>query len=115
MDLLDLFIDLRGSTMFQAQREIKFAGNRCYEVYTVVMLELLDHFRRTARIDRRKNLVGKFSVPCVFIIREDLPVLRFLNEQCFRFCLSPPRDYCIVRADRLCVHNAIETSFFGNV
>ena len=56
MDLLDLFIGLRGITMFQAQREIKFAGNRCYEVYTVVMLEPLDHFRRTARIDRRENL-----------------------------------------------------------
>ncbi len=42
--------------MFQAQRESEFAGNRFYEVYTVVMLELLDHFRRTARIDRRENL-----------------------------------------------------------
>jgi len=62
MDLLDLFIDLRGSTMFQAQREIKFAGNQCYEVYTVVMLELLDQFRRTARIDRRENLGREFSV-----------------------------------------------------
>ena len=62
MDLLDLFIDLRGSTMFQAQREIKFASNRCYELYMVVKLELLDHFRRKAGIDRRENLVGKFSV-----------------------------------------------------
>ena len=56
MDLLDPFTDLRGNTMFQAQREIKFAGNRCYEVYAIVMLELLDHLRRTARIDRRENL-----------------------------------------------------------
>ena len=55
MDLLDLFIGLRGITMFQAQREIKFAGNRCYEVYTVVMLEPLDHFRRTARFDVAKT------------------------------------------------------------
>ncbi len=30
--------------MFQAQRESEFAGNRFYEVYTVVMLELLATF-----------------------------------------------------------------------